>query len=72
MVQKALGILIVGIIVSIGGMIFMAINISANVTGWGTNTTSFYRVIVPLVIFAGWILIIIAGAFISQHRGDGV
>ncbi len=33
MVQRALGILVVGVIISVGGMIFMSVNMSANTTG---------------------------------------
>ena len=59
MVNKAIAILVIGVGVAVAGGVFMSINMSANVTGWSATTTNFYRNIIPLVIFAGVVLVII-------------
>jgi hypothetical protein len=68
MVQKAMAVLTVGISISIGGIIFMSIMTSANTTGWSTATSNMFTNILPLVIFAGFILVIIGGIFMLGHK----
>ena len=70
MVQKAMAVLVVGIVIAIGGIIYMSIQTSANMVGWGAGVNNMYSNIVPLVVFAGWILVIIGGIFmVSAKKG---
>jgi hypothetical protein len=68
MVQKAMAVLVIGITIAVGGIIYMSITTGANVTGWSAATANMYSNITPLVIFAGFILTIIGGIFVVGHR----
>jgi hypothetical protein len=68
MVQKAMAILVVGVIVAVAGNVFMMINMSANTTLWGSSPLNLYRNITPLIVFAGIVLVIIGGVLVYRAK----
>jgi hypothetical protein len=54
------------------GIIFMSINLSANTVGWQQGIVNMQGNIVPLVVFAGWILVIIGGIFMVSSKTKGL
>jgi hypothetical protein len=46
----------------------MSIQTSANMVGWSAGVNNMYSNIVPLVVFAGWILVIIGGIFVVTSK----
>ena len=70
MVNKAIGILVIGVIVAVGGNVFMAITMTSNTTGWSATIVNFSRNIIPLVIFAAFVLVVVGGILFFMPRKD--